>query len=118
MLRIILLAIGIIFGILVFKLLINGKMSARTSLPWIACSFFVIILSAFPYTIDTFAKLVNVEYPPTLLFLISTLIIFLLLLYQAIHLSILQDKIKEQAQIIAIMKSMGETSNKTNQESS
>jgi len=105
MFRIVLLSIGIIFVVLVFKLLISGKMSERTSLPWIACSFFIIILSAFPYTIDKVAKIIHIDYPPTLLFLVAILILFLLVLYQSIHLSVLQHKILELAQAVSIMRS-------------
>ncbi|RNC62974.1 MAG: hypothetical protein AWM53_01697 [Candidatus Dichloromethanomonas elyunquensis] len=107
MLRMIIFFIGLAFVLLVFRFLIKGKMSERTSLPWIACSFFVIILSVYPYSLDAIARLVNVDYPPALLFLVSILVIFLLLLYQSIHLSILQQKIRELAQTISIMKSTG-----------
>ena len=105
MLRIVVLAIGIAFVIMAFKLLISGKMSERASLPWIACSLLVILLSIFPYSIDRIAAFVNIDYPPTLLFLISILIILLLLLYQAIHISILQNKIRELTQTISIINS-------------
>lgn len=106
MLRIVVFGMGIAFVIMVFRLLISGKMSERASLPWIACSFFVIFLAVFPYSIDKIAAFVNIDYPPTLLFLISILIIFLLLLYQAIHISILQNKIRELAQTIFIINSI------------
>lgn len=114
MLRIVVFGIGIAFVIVVFRLLISGKMSERASLPWIACSFLVVFLAVFPYSIDRIATFVNIDYPPTLLFLISILIIFLLLLYQAIHISILQNKIRELTQTISIINSIG-TNDRGNQ---
>lgn len=114
MLRIVVFGMGIAFVIVVFRLLISGKMSERASLPWIACSLLVISLSIYPYSIDKIAGLMNIDYPPTLLFLISILIILLLLLYQAIHISILHNKIRELTQTISIINSIG-TNDRDNQ---
>ncbi|MFA6809308.1 MAG: DUF2304 domain-containing protein [Eubacteriales bacterium] len=107
MLQITILVAGIIFVLGVFKLLISNKINTRISLPWIACSFLVIFLALMPKIIDIVARVIGINYPPTLLFLGSILVAFLLLIYQAIQISVLQDKVRELSQYLAIINSTG-----------
>lgn len=107
MLKLTIFILGIIFFIAVFFLLVTRRINERASLPWIAGSFIIVIFSVMPSLLEVLADALGVSYPPALLFLIAILIILLLLLYQSIHISLLQNKCQELAQHLAIINSMG-----------
>lgn len=106
-LKLTILILGIVFDCAVFFLLVTRRINERSSLPWIAGSFIIMIFSIVPSLLGIMAEFLGVSYPPALLFLIAILIILLLLLYQAIHISILQNKCQELAQNMAIISSVG-----------
>ncbi|NLI92059.1 MAG: DUF2304 domain-containing protein [Peptococcaceae bacterium] len=106
-LRIIILAMGALFVLLVFYLLVTRKIDERASLPWIATSMVMILLALIPSILQILASSLLIDYPPALLFLISNFVIFLLLLYQSIQISALQNKCKELAQNLSIINSTG-----------
>ncbi len=99
------LVLGVTFYIAVFFLLVTRRINERASLPWIAGSFVIMVFSLSPGLLEVMANVLGVSYPPALLFLIAILIILLLLLYQSIHISILQNKCQELAQNMAIFNS-------------
>lgn len=97
------LILGVAFDIAVFFLLVTRRINERASLPWIAGTFVIMVFSLTPSLLGVMADVLGVSYPPALLFLIAILIILLLLLYQSIHISILQNKCQELAQHMAII---------------
>jgi hypothetical protein len=101
-LKLFVLACGLSFVAAVIRLLLKKKISERNSIAWITASFAILALSAFPQMIDRIAAWVHVSYPPTLIFLSSTLVLLLLVLYQSIQISVLNDKFKELAQRVAL----------------
>ncbi|MCY9664238.1 DUF2304 domain-containing protein [Paenibacillus alginolyticus] len=102
LLKLILLACGLGFGTVVVRLLLKKKISERNSIAWMSAAILILILSAFPEMVDKLAQMVHVSYPPSLIFLFSTLVLLLLVLFQSIQISILNEKIKELAQRIAL----------------
>jgi len=107
-LRIALLIIGISFtGVIIYLLVVN-KMNEKNSIVWLIGSIGILGISAAPQAVDKIATLVGVEYPPSLLFLISTLILLVCILYFSIQLSALQEKVRQLAQIVAVYKAMEE----------
>ena len=104
-LKLTILILGIAFDVAVFFLLVKRRINERASLPWIVGSFIIMVFSLLPNVLEVLAHALGVSYPPALLFLIAILIILLLLLYQSIHISILQNKSRELAQNLAIINS-------------
>ena len=96
--------LGAVFVGYVIYLLVKRKIDERNSFFWLAGSLVILALSTMPDIIEIIANLVGVDYPPTLLFVLSILIILFILLYQSIQISMLQARCKELAQHIAIMK--------------
>jgi hypothetical protein len=97
------LLLGVIFIISVVYLLVNRRINERNSFLWLAGSLGILVLAAIPDILEIMADLTGVDYPPTLLFLLSILVILFILLYQSVQISILQDKCRELAQHLAIM---------------
>jgi hypothetical protein len=107
MLKLTILCLGVAFDIAVFFLLVKRRINERASLPWIAGSFIIMLFSLMPSLLEVMTDALGISYPPAFLFLIAILIILLLLLYQSIHISMLQNKCQELAQHLAIISSMG-----------
>ena len=105
-LKLTILILGIAFDVAVFFLLVTRRINERASLPWILGSVIIMVFSLMPNVLEVLAHALGVSYPPALLFLIAILIILLLLLYQSIHISILQNKSRELAQNLAIINSI------------
>lgn len=106
-LRLTIFILGVTFDIIVFYLLVTRRINERASLPWIAGSFVIMFFTLMPDFLGVLANALGVDYPPALIFLIAILIILLLLLYQSIHISILENKCRELAQNLAIISSIG-----------
>jgi len=77
-------------------------MSERNSFLWFFGSVIVLVLSLVPKLLDTLAKFIGISYPPALLFLVSILFLFAVVLNQSIQISVLNDRIKDLAQKLAI----------------
>jgi len=73
------------------------------SLLWIFGSSIILVLSIFPKLIDRVAKVLGIYYPPSLLFLLSILILMLLLFRQSKQISFLNQKINELSQRAALL---------------
>ncbi len=93
---------GLVFVGTVIYLLVQRKINERNSLLWLFGALIILALSTMPDLLQVLADFAGVEYPPTLLFLFSTLIILFILLFQSIQISALQEHLKELAQLVAI----------------
>lgn len=102
-LRLFILLCGITFDIIVINLLLKKRISEKNSIIWFTMSIFIFILSAFPGLIDFAAGILGIDYPPTLLFLLSILLIFYMVLSHYIQLSSLNMQLKEITQQVAII---------------
>jgi len=104
--------LGLIFVGVVLYLLVKKKINERNSLMWIAGSLAIMAVCLMPDILEKMAQFLGIDYPPSLLFLVSILIMFLLILYQSIQISLLQDKCRELAQNLAILASREEVAGK------
>ncbi|WP_438448547.1 DUF2304 domain-containing protein [Gorillibacterium sp. sgz5001074] len=101
-LHVFLLLCGLIFFGTVVSLLMRNKISEKFSLVWLVGSGAILVLSGYPSLVDQAAHAIGVDYAPSLLFLFSTLVLLLIVLYMSIQISYLNDKVKELAQSMAL----------------
>lgn len=101
-LRLIIIFLGTFFTVAVIRLLVKKRISERNSLFWLIGAAAVYFLSINPETLDRIAARVGVDYPPTLLFLFSILILLLINLYHSVQISVLSAQVRELTQHIAI----------------
>lgn len=94
--------IAVVFALFVIKNTIKQKMIERDSIVWLVLSLLAITLGIWPSILDTFARILGIEYGPSLLFLVSILALFYLLLKQSLSISQLSVKSRELAQRLAI----------------
>lgn len=95
--------LGLMFVGIIIYLLVKKRINERNTLLWMAGAVAIMAIALMPRILEVMAEFLGVDYPPSLLFLVSTLVIFLLILYQSIQISMLQDKCRELAQNLAIL---------------
>lgn len=100
--KLISLGLGLLFVAVVLRNLTIRRLNERNSLFWLGGALCILALAAFPQGMDLMAKAVGVDYAPALLFLVSTLAILVVLLHQSIELSVLQARLRELAQQLAV----------------
>lgn len=101
-LELFLLACGLGFLFFVLSLLLKRRISEWNSISWLTAAIVILIVAANPELVDWCAELLGISYPPSLLFLFSTLVLLLLVLYQSMQISMLQNKLRQLAQHVAI----------------
>lgn len=101
-LRLSILLFGLIFFTFIFRLLYVKHIEERNALIWIISVLLMCLLIIFPGILDTLAFKLGIDYPPALLFLVSTLAIMMILIHQAIQISMLRKQVKELAELTAI----------------
>lgn len=102
--RIAILVCGVTFTGIILYLLIVRKINEKNSVVWLLCAIVILAVSAVPQILDKAAEALGIYYPPTLLFLVSTLVLLLCILYSSMQISALQEKIKKLAQQDAVNK--------------
>ncbi|MDD3173065.1 MAG: DUF2304 domain-containing protein [Herbinix sp.] len=95
---------AILYTVIVIRLLLKRKIDEKNTILWLSAVFIILILAAIPDIIDKAAMLIGIAYPPSLLFLFTSLVLLFIVLRQAVQISILEDKVKELAQLIALQK--------------
>jgi hypothetical protein len=91
-----------VFTVTVLYLLIKNMLNEKISLLWLFGSLVVFIISIFPSKLDELAHAIGIDYPPSLLFLLSILLLLFICLYHSVQISILNQQIKELTQYISI----------------
>lgn len=80
------------------------KFSIRESFWWVIASIVMLFLAIFPYSIDTLAKIFQVAYGPSLLFVFCIVFLTFINFRNSKKIAEQQEKIVELAQQIALLK--------------
>lgn len=95
--------LGLISITYVYKKVKKNSFSEKESFFWMFGAIVVLIMSIFPKLIDIVSIFLGIEYPPSLLFLLSTLFLIYMVFRQSQDISQLNSKVKELAQRNAIL---------------
>ena len=79
------------------------RFSIKESFWWFIGAVVMLLLSIFPYSIDKIAKLIGIEYPPSLLFILSVIYLLFMIFKNSKRIAEQQEKIIELAQHVAIL---------------
>ena len=82
----------------------KGNFSVTESFFWVVAGIIILILSIFPNIIIFLAKLIGVDYAPSLLFVICILFLGMLIFRNSKRITDLDEKVNTLAQEIAILK--------------
>jgi hypothetical protein len=102
LLQLFLIVCALLFLSGVVTLLLKNRISERYSVIWLAVSLLIFLIAGNPTLLDKTARMLGIDYPPSLLFLLSTLILLLFSLYQTIQISNLSNKVKDLTQYVAL----------------
>jgi hypothetical protein len=101
-LQIFVIVCAVLFSIIVVSLLLKNKIGERNSVIWLAGTLIILLLAGNPFLLDKAAKGLGITYPPSLLFLLSTMVLLLFSLYQTIQITRLSNKVKDISQYLAL----------------
>lgn len=93
---------AVLYTVVVIHLLVKRKINEKNTIHWLSAVFLVLVLAAIPDLLDKAARFIGISYPPSLLFLFSSLVLLYIVLRQAVQISALDDKVRELAQLVAI----------------
>ena len=82
----------------------KNKFSTKESFWWVVGALVMLFLAIFPYTIDTLAKFLNIEYGASLLFLLCIIFLLFMNFRSSKRITEMEAKIIDLAQNNAILK--------------
>ncbi|NQU66436.1 MAG: DUF2304 domain-containing protein [Candidatus Marinimicrobia bacterium] len=94
---------GIIVMVYVFLRVKRNQFSIELSIFWMLIGFTIFLLSIFPKLLDIISQWVGIYYPPSVLFLISTILLLFVIFRQEQMLSKLNENLKDLAQSNALL---------------
>jgi hypothetical protein len=93
---------GVLFSGMIIRLLIKRRINERNSAAWLLGAIAILVVSANPNWLDWVAGKLGVDYPPTLFFLFSTLVLLIIVLRHSMQTSVLNEKLRQLAQHVAL----------------
>ncbi len=87
----------------IIELIRRHRLQERYALLWIVTGGVMLFFSLWRSALDRFAELVGVAYPPSALFMVAGLFVFVVLLHFSMVLSKLSEQNKTLAQQIALL---------------
>lgn len=103
-LRIFVMSISVFIFASVICKLVKHQLNESNSILWILIGFLTLISGCFPDLVNWIARLVGIDYPPTLLFLVSTIVLMFITFKNSIHISKNESKISELAITLSILR--------------
>jgi len=95
--------LAIIFIIYIFRMIKKKNFSIKESLFWVAGTIVMIIFAIFPKLLDKIAIRLNIDYPPSLLFLVGIFFLLFINFRNTQKITKQNERITELAQKCSIM---------------
>lgn len=107
-----------LFMIMIFRLIVRGRLREEYSIVWIFCTVILIFFSIWRKGLEKISLLLGVYYPPSLIFLAAIFAIIIFLVHLSVVNSKLQNQIKDLSQEMAYLKKEVKTLRESTQETS
>lgn len=98
------LSISLVFVLIILDLVRKKRLKEQYSLLWLFFGFSMIVISTNSTWLDTLAKVLGVQYPPSLLFFIGVLICLVLILHITVVVSKQSERIVRLTQEVGILR--------------
>src|SRR5215212_8185089 len=92
-----------VFMIIIFQLVIKGKLREEYSILWILCTVFLLVFSFWRNGLDVIANALGIYYAPSLVFLAGMFVIIIFLVHLSVVNSSQHLQIKKLAQTLALL---------------
>lgn len=93
-----------IFMVMIFRLIIQGRLREEYSIVWILCTLILVVFSIWRKGLEQISLWLGVYYPPSLIFLAAIFAIIVFLVHLSVVNSKLQSQIKTLTHEMAYMK--------------
>ena len=100
------LLIVVVMEVLVLAQVRNQKMKEKYAALWLIVGVIMIVLALFPKLLDSLSRLVGIETPVNLLFLLAIIMLMGISLYLTLAISKITDDMRTLAEEVAIMKAL------------
>ncbi|WP_314705282.1 DUF2304 domain-containing protein [Rothia mucilaginosa] len=100
------LLIVVVMEVLVLAQVRNQKMKEKYAALWLIVGIIMIVLALFPKLLDTLSRLVGIETPVNLLFLLAIIMLMGISLHLTLAISKITDDMRTLAEEVAIMKAL------------
>lgn len=100
------LLIVVVMEVLVLAQVRNQKMKEKYAALWLIVGIVMIVLALFPKLLDTLSRLVGIETPVNLLFLLAIIMLMGISLHLTLAISKITDDMRTLAEEVAIMKAL------------
>ena len=100
------LLIGVVMEVLVLAQVRNQKMKEKYAALWLIVGVIMIVLALFPKLLDSLSRLVGIETPVNLLFLLAIIMLMGISLHLTLAISKITDDMRTLAEEVAIMKAL------------
>lgn len=100
------LLIVVVMEVLVLAQVRNQKMKEKYAALWLIVGVIMIVLALFPKLLDSLSRLVGIETPVNLLFLLAIIMLMGISLHLTLAISKITDNMRTLAEEVAIMKAL------------
>ena len=100
------LLIVVVMEVLVLAQVRNQKMKEKYAALWLIVGVIMIVLALFPNLLDALSRLVGIETPVNLLFLLAIIMLMGISLHLTLAISKITDDMRTLAEEVAIMKAL------------
>ena len=100
------LLIVVVMEVLVLAQVRNQKMKEKYAALWLIVGVIMIVLALFPKLLDSLSRLVGIETPVNLLFLLAIIMLMGISLHLTLAISKITDDMRTLAEEVAIMKAI------------
>jgi hypothetical protein len=100
---------AILFMLIIFRLIIKGKLREEYSIIWIFCTAGLLTFAIWRDGLTIISRMLGIFYPPALIFLGAIFAIIVFLVHLSVVNSKLQKQIKQLAQELALLKKGNES---------
>ena len=88
----------------IFYSIRKNKLDITSSFIWIVFCIILLVLSIWPTSLDWFANLLGITYPPTLFLTIAIVILFIMIFIQSKKIEDLRKKVIDLGQELSVLK--------------
>lgn len=92
------------FMMMIFRLIIKGRLREEYSIVWIFCTTILLVFSVWRTGLEEISLLLGIYYPPSLIFLVGILAIIVFLVHLSVIISRQQNQIKNLTHELAYLK--------------
>ena len=93
-----------VFMVMIFRLIIRGRLREEYSIVWIGCTIILIVFSVWRKGLEKISLWLGVYYPPSLIFLVAIGAIIVFLVHLSVVNSRMQSQLKTLTQEMAYLK--------------